>query len=110
MNYIDYLQFRLDDATATLKKANAQYLNAVSRTHDRCIAGQKQLDDAGNGGLIDVIQESFSWVENEVQHVRWATERFVAAKQAVETAHELSYQMSIAKLSSDTMIDLGRQA
>ena len=104
MTYLDYLTYREEDARESLRRRNISFVDSLRRIADRIESTQERLDAAGEGGVADALEDGFSWIENEARTVRSAKERYLEAKQAVQTARELGYQLQIARLSYDALV------
>ena len=107
MDYLDYLEMMLEDARDTLLRYNERYVNALERTAERCKTGQTENDEAGTEHVVNVISESFDWVEQAAKQVRWAQEKYAEAKTKLDTARQLGYQLHAAKLSYDSLVEYG---
>lgn len=110
MNYLDYLALVAKDARNSLLRQNAEYLDCLQRSLDRCNEYQNRHEEEGKGGVVDVLESSFSWIESHTRSVESARARYVEAKAALEAAQQIAFYMSTGKLSTDTMIDFGLTA
>ena len=101
-NYLDYLALKRQWEKDHLVKQTNEMITSLRRIADRAEAALKYNEENGRD-VYDIIDGEYGFIESIASHVRRARESYVKASTMVVAAEEISYQMRIAKLSTDTL-------
>lgn len=109
MDHLERLNSQVQWDRESLERANARYLDALERTLDRCKRRQAEwdthtLENGQERQIIDVLDESFSWVENSTRAVREARARYEKSVAARDTAEWVAKLMVQGEITVDDIV------